>query len=176
MMVLASYQSQSSALLSGTLDNLGDALAYAVSFAVVGAGLLIKARAALFKGVLISLAAGLVAMQILYRCFYLEVPISETMGIAACLNLLANIFCLFLLTPLRNDDLNMASVWECSRNDVFEGLAVIVTALAVWMSQSGLPDIMVAIFLLVLFTRSAVRICTSALAQISEVNAAVEAH
>mgnify|MGYP001174523082 CR=1 FL=1 len=176
MMVLASYQSQSSTLLSGTLDNLGDALAYAVSFAVVGAGLLIKARAALFKGMLISLAAGLVAVQILYRCFNLEVPISETMGIAACLNLLANIYCLFLLTPFRNDDLNMASVWECSKNDVFEGLAVIVTALAVWMSQSGLPDIVVAFFLLVLFARSAARICSAALIQISEVSSPVQSH
>ena len=103
MMVFAAYLSQSSALLSGTLDNLGDALTYAVSFAVVGAGLLLKARAALFKGVLISLAAGLVAIQILYRCFYLEVPISETMGIAASLNFLANLFCLFLLTPFRDE-------------------------------------------------------------------------
>ena len=39
----------------------------------------------------------LLALQILYRCFNLEVPFSETMGIAACLNLLANIYCLFFL-------------------------------------------------------------------------------
>jgi len=174
MMVFAAYLSQSSALLSGTLDNLGDALTYAVSFAVVGAGLLLKARAALFKGVLISLAAGLVAIQILYRCFYLEVPISETMGIAASLNFLANLFCLFLLTPFRDDDINMASVWECSRNDVYEGMAVILAAGAVWVSQSGLPDLLIAVFLLVLFARSAYRICASALQQMQEVTIALE--
>ena len=39
MMVFASYLSQSSALLSGTLDNLGDALTFAVCVAVVGAWL-----------------------------------------------------------------------------------------------------------------------------------------
>ena len=174
MMVFASYLSQSSALLSGTLDNLGDALTYAVSFAVVGAGLLLKARAALFKGVLISLAAGLVAIQILYRCFYLEVPISETMGIAASLNFLANLFCLFLLTPFRDDDINMASVWECSRNDVYEGMAVILAAGAVLVSQSGLPDLLIAVFLLVLFARSAYRICASALQQMQEATIALE--
>jgi len=173
MMVFASYLSQSSALLSGTLDNLGDALTYAVSFAVVGAGLLLKARAALFKGVLISLAAVLVAIQILYRCFYLEVPLSQTMGIAACLNFLANLFCLFLLTPFRDDDINMASVWECSRNDVFEGIAVMLTAAAVWVTQSGLPDIVIAIFLLILFARSAHRISSTALGQIAEANVAL---
>lgn len=174
MMVFAAYLSQSSALLSGTLDNLGDALTYAVSFAVIGAGLLLKARAALFKGVLISLAAGLVAIQILYRCFYLEVPISETMGIAASLNFLANLFCLFLLTPFRDDDINMASVWECSRNDVYEGMAVILAAGAVWVSQSGLPDLLIAVFLLVLFARSAYRICASALQQMQEATIALE--
>ena len=174
MMVFASYLSQSSALLSGTLDNLGDALTYAVSFAVVGAGLLLKARAALFKGVLISLAAGLVAIQHLDRCFYLDVPISETMGIAASLNFLANLFCLFLLTPFRDDDINMASVWECSRNDVYEGMAVILAAGAVWVSQSGLPDLLIAVFLLVLFARSAYRICASALQQMQEATIALE--
>ena len=38
MMVGASWLSGSSALLSGTLDNLGDAITYGLSFAVVGAG------------------------------------------------------------------------------------------------------------------------------------------
>ena len=37
MMALAAWHSHSSSLLSGSLDNLGDALTYAVSLAVVGA-------------------------------------------------------------------------------------------------------------------------------------------
>ena len=96
------------------------------------------------------------------------------MGIAACLNFFANLFCLFLLTPFRDDDINMASVWECSRNDVFEGIAVILAAGAVWISQSGLPDLLIAVFLLVLFARSAHRICASALVQIGQANVALE--
>ena len=57
MMVTASYLSGSSALLSGTLDNLGDAVTYALSFAVVGASVQAKARVALFKGLMILGAA-----------------------------------------------------------------------------------------------------------------------
>jgi Co/Zn/Cd efflux system component len=47
-MVAASWVSHSSALLSGTLDNLGDALTYARSLMVVGASMQAKAKVALF--------------------------------------------------------------------------------------------------------------------------------
>jgi Co/Zn/Cd efflux system component len=55
------------------------------------------------------------------------------MGAAAFLNLIANLVCLRLLTSYREGDVNMSSAWECSRNDVFEGLAVLGAAAAVWM-------------------------------------------
>ena len=56
----------------------------------------------------------------------------------------------------------MASAWECSRNDVFEGLAVIAATVAVWVFDAGWPDILVAIALLLLFVRSAFRVLRSA--------------
>lgn len=172
-MVFASYLSGSSALLSGTLDNFGDAVTYALSFAVVSAGALAKARVALFKGLLISMAALGVAGQIVWRLNHLDVPLAETMGIAAVLNLLANGICLALLTPHRHDDVNMSSVWECSRNDVFEGMAVVITAVAVWLLHSPWPDLIVAIALLLLFTRSAFRVVRSAVIELQAVRGPV---
>ena len=94
-MVFASWLSHSSALLSGTLDNLGDALTYSLSLFVVGASVTAKARVAVFKGVLIALAAVAVAAQIVWRIYHLDVPVVATMGIAAVLNLLANGVCLY---------------------------------------------------------------------------------
>ena len=158
MMVAGAAHSGSSALLSGALDNLGDALTYALSLAVVGAGTAAKARVALFKGLLIFGAAVAVAVQIGWHLLHLEAPIFETMSIAALLNLAANLLCLRLLYPYRNGDVNMTSVWECSRNDVVEGLAVIAAALAVWLFDSGWPDVLIAIALLILFLRSAARV------------------
>jgi Co/Zn/Cd efflux system component len=161
-MVVASWLSHSSALLSGTLDNLGDALTYAMSLAVVGASVAAKARVALFKGLLISAAAIAVAVQIGWRLTHMEVPVVSTMGIAAVLNLCANVVCLTLLTPHRHDDVNMSSVWECSRNDVAEGLAVIATVGAVWLTDSAWPDLVVATALLFMFSRSAFRVLGNA--------------
>jgi Co/Zn/Cd efflux system component len=162
MMVAAASLSGSSSLLSGALDNFGDALTYALSLAVIGAARTAKARVALFKGLLIFGAALAVAVQIGWRISNVETPVFETMGIAAFLNLSANLLCLRLLYPYRNGDVNMTSVWECSRNDVMEGVAVIVATLAVWVFGSGWPDILIAIALLVLFLRSASRVLRGA--------------
>lgn len=162
MMVGGSLISGSSALLSGTLDNLGDALTYAMSLAVVGASISAKARVAFLKGLFISAAAIAVAAQITWRILHPETPLIEPMGIVAVLNLVANSLCLWLLSAYRDNDINMSSVWECSRNDVIEGFAVIGAALAVWALDSGWPDILVAIALLALFSRSAFRVLTGA--------------
>jgi Co/Zn/Cd efflux system component len=166
MMVVAAYLSGSSSLLSGTLDNLGDALTYALSFAVVGASMAAKARVALFKGLLILAAAVAVAAQIAWRLQNPAVPAVDTMSVAAVLNLGANAVCLGLLYPFRNSDINMSSVWECSRNDVFEGIAVIAAAAAVWLLDSGWPDVLIACALLLLFVRSTIRVLSAAIRQV----------
>ncbi|HKL62977.1 MAG TPA: cation transporter [Woeseiaceae bacterium] len=171
MMLAASLLSGSSALLSGTLDNLGDALTYGLSFAVVGAGAGAKAKVALFKGLLITAAALAVAGQIAWSLFHPGVPVVETMSVAAVLNLGANVVCLALLTPLRDDDVNMASVWECSRNDIFDGVAVIVAAGAVWLFESGWPDLLIAAGLVVVFLRSALRVVRNALEELGHLQA-----
>lgn len=162
IMVTGSVMSGSSALLSGTLDNFGDALTFALSMAVVGASARAKARVAMLKGLLILGAAIAVAAQIAWRMTELDVPVASTMSIAAVLNLVANAVCLKLLTPYRYGDVNMSSSWECSRNDVIEGVAVIATAAAVWVFASPWPDLVVAVVLLAVFLRSASRVLRNA--------------
>jgi Co/Zn/Cd efflux system component len=158
MMLAAAIYSGSSSLLSGGLDNLGDALTYLLSLAVVGASGRAKARVALFKGALILAAALAVAIQIGWRLLHPGVPIFEAIGIAALLNLAANAVCLRLLMPYRKGDVNMASAWECSRNDVFEGVAVLAAGAGVGLFSAGWPDLLVASVLLLVFLRSAWRV------------------
>lgn len=163
MMVGAAVYSRSSSLLSGALDNLGDALTYALSLAVVGAARRAKAQVAFFKGGLILVAAVAVGIQIAWRLANPSLPLFEGMGAAAILNLVANVVCLRLLTPYRHGDVNLASAWECSRNDVFEGIAVLAAAAAVWMFHAGWPDLIIAVALLALFLRSAGRVFSASL-------------
>jgi len=163
MMITAALYSGSSSLLSGSLDNLGDALTYLLSLAVVGASLRAKAAVAVVKGLLILGAAIAVAAQIGWRLAHPGVPIFEAMGLAAAVNLAFNGLCLWLLTPYRFGDVNMASAWECSRNDIYEGFAVLLAAASVWMFDAGWPDLVIATVLLLMFLRSAWRVLRSAL-------------
>lgn len=162
MMLAAAIYSGSSSLLSGSLDNLGDALTYLFSIAVIGASGHAKAKVALLKGLLIFGAAVAVAVQIGWRLAHPEVPVFEAIGIAGLANLALNGVCLWLLTPYRHGDVNMASAWECSRNDVFEGMAVLLAAAGVWWFGAGWPDLVVAGALLFLFLGSAWRVLRSA--------------
>lgn len=165
VIVAAAFYGNSTALMADSLDNLGDALTYGLSIYAVSRGTATKARVALFKGGLILLAAITVAAQIVYRLFVPGTPLFEVMGAFSLLDLAANSVCLFLLWRHRHEDVNMSSVWECSRNDIASNLSVFAAAGAVWITGSGWPDIVVALGLVWLLMRSAIRVISSAWAQ-----------
>ncbi len=162
VIVVAALHAASSALLTDSLDNLGDAFTYALSLYAVSRGSRTKAKVALFKGGLILVAAGLVALQIISRLVHPVLPAFDEMGLFSLLALAANSVCLFLLWRHRHEDVNMISVWECSRNDIATNLSVLMAAGAVWLTGSGWPDILVASGLVVLLLRSAYRVIRAA--------------
>jgi Co/Zn/Cd efflux system component len=167
VIVVAALYGKSTALLADSLDNLGDALTYGLSLYAVSRGATVKAKVALFKGSLIFLAACAVIAQLAYKYFVPSVPIFEVMGAFSLLGLVANAFCLYLLWRHRHEDVNMSSVWECSRNDIASNLSVFLAAGAVWFTGAGWPDIIVALGLVWLLMRSAIRVITSAKAELS---------
>lgn len=159
----AGLLSRSTALLSDSLDNLGDALTYGLSLYVVSGGARSKAKVALFKSGLIALAGLFVLGQVAYGATHPGVPIFETMGVVSLVALTVNGICLALLWKHRTEDMNMSSVWECSRNDIASNVAVFVAAGAVWLTESGWPDLVVGLALSCLLLRSAVSVSADAL-------------
>jgi len=166
VIVAAALYGKSMALLADGLDNLGDALTYGLSLFAITRGNIVKAKVALFKGGLIFLAAVSVAAQIIYKFFHPSVPLFEVMGVFSLSGLAANSLCLFLLWRHRRDDVNMSSVWECSRNDIASNLSVFLAAGAVWITGSGWPDMVVALGLVGLLMRSVIRVISSARAEL----------
>ena len=69
----------------------------ATSLYAVSRGSRTKAKVALFKGGLILVAAGLVALQIISRLVHPVLPAFDEMGLFSLLALAANSVCLFLL-------------------------------------------------------------------------------
>jgi len=157
---------RSTALLSDSLDNLGDALTYGLSLYAVDRGARSKAKVALFKSGLILAAGVFVLGQVIYGVLHPGVPVFEAMGIVSLIALAANATCLALLWKHRAEDVNMSSVWECSRNDIASNVAVFIAAGAVWLTQSGWPDLIVGFALAWLLLRSAIGVSASALREL----------
>ncbi len=166
--LVAGIMAGSTALLSDSLDNLGDALTYGISLYVISSNTRSKAKIALFKGILILIAGIFVLSQVAYRIVVPSVPTYETMGLVSLLALLANGTCLALLWKHREEDINMSSVWECSRNDVASNIAVFVAAGGVWLAHSGWPDILIGLVLALLFLKSAVKVLKGAIAELRQ--------
>ena len=154
---------RSTALLSDSLDNLGDATTYGLSLYAAARGRRAKAKVALFKSGLILVAAVFVIAQVIYGVMHPGVPIFEAMTAISLLALAANGTCLALLWKHRREDINMSAVWECSRNDIASNIAVFGAAALVWATGSGWPDLLVGAALAALLLRSAARVCGSAL-------------
>jgi cation diffusion facilitator family transporter len=154
----AGLLAQSTALLADSLDALGDALVYAFSLYVLFRSARWRAGAALLKG-LIMLGFGLaVGWEVFHKLLHPAVPTATTMGLVGFLVLLANATCLYLLTRHRHDDLNMESVWLCSRNDIIANLGVLVASAAVAATGSMWPDLLVGAVVATLFLKSAVHV------------------
>lgn len=154
------------ALLADSLDMLGDALVYGLSIYVVARGPVWKARAAGAKAAVMALFGLFVLGQLVYKLRFPELPTVETMGGVGALALAANGACFALLWRHRAEDINMRSVWLCSRNDLMANVAVLVAALAVWTTRSPWPDIVVGGFICALFLRSAFLVTREARAEL----------
>jgi Co/Zn/Cd efflux system component len=150
------------ALLADSLDMLGDALVYALSLYVVRRGPIWKARSAVVKAALMGLFGLFVLGELIYKVFHPRVPTYDTMGLVGALALAANAICFALLWRHRAEDLNMRSVWICSRNDLVANLSVILAAAGVWMTKSPWPDMVVGGLLCTLFLRSAAQVAGEA--------------
>jgi len=158
----AGLLASSTALLADALDMLGDALIYGFSLYVVSRGALWKARAAVLKGwTMLSFGLGVLG-EAVYTMLVLELPHYPTIGGVGALALAGNAVCLWLLWRHRTEDINMHSVWLCSRNDIVANLAVLGAGAAVWALHSRWPDILIGLAIAVLFLSSSVHVLREA--------------
>jgi cation diffusion facilitator family transporter len=161
--IAAGIAAGSVALVADSLDMLGDALVYGFSLYAVTRGLREKAISALLKGGIMGAFGLIVLLQAGYRALHPDAPVVALIGVIGALALVANGTCLALLWRHRADDINMRSVWLCSRNDIIANVSVLIAAAGVWATGSAWPDIIIGTALAVLFFRSSVQVIRDAL-------------
>jgi len=160
------WVANSTGLMSESVDDFGDAVTYALSLYVIYKSNQMKAQVAFVKGCLILLGALFVLSQVMLHIIDNTVPIFETMGAVAFIALMLNLTCFFLLTRYREQDINMSSVWECSRNDILNNVSIIVASVLVWITNLGWADIAVGLVLSMLLLKSSFSVLKSSYYQI----------
>ncbi|WP_243397449.1 cation transporter [Crocosphaera subtropica] len=159
-------KASSLSLTGDSLDMLGDALVYGCSLYVIQKGKKVQAQAAILKGGIIFMSAIAVFARATYQLFAQTVPTVQLMSGLGLLALVANLICFLLLIRHRNDNINMSSVWLCSRNDIIANTSVLLTAGLVFLTGSFLPDFILGLFLTVVFAKSAGKVLTQARAEL----------
>jgi Co/Zn/Cd efflux system component len=165
--VVAAVVAHSTALLADSADMLGDVIVYAFSLYVIGRGAVWQARAALLKGGVMALFGAGVLLEVVSKLVSDVKPDGGIMSAVGLLALTVNAAVLAALWRHRADDLNMRSVWLCSRNDVVANGAVLLAALGVMRTSSVWPDILVGFAIAGLFIGSAVDVVRAALSRVA---------
>ncbi|MBF0238031.1 MAG: cation transporter [SAR324 cluster bacterium] len=164
----AGIMAHSTALLADSLDMLGDAITYGFSLYVVNRSMIWKAKASLLKGGIMASFGVFVLGEAVYKILYPTVPTYETVGAIGLLALVANAYCLFLLWQHRSEDINMRSVWLCSRNDIIANVSVLASGVGVWLTHEQWPDIVVGLGIATLFLQTSFHVIKEALAVVPE--------
>lgn len=167
--LLAGLAAHSASLLADSLDMLGDAMVYGFSLYAVARNPRTKAWSALIKGMVMA-AFGLLAIgQVIYKLALPQVPDFHAIGIVGALALAANGACFWMLWRHREDDINMSSVWLCSRNDIIANVSVLAAAAGVFLTGASWPDLLVGTAIAALFLKSAFTVLSQSTRQLREV-------
>jgi Co/Zn/Cd efflux system component len=152
----------STALRADSLDMLGGALVYGFSLYVVARNEAWKAGSALLKGAIMMVFGLLVLGHVGYRLLYPQAPAFETVGLIGLLALVANAACRALLWRHRTEDVNVRSVWLCSRNNIIANRSVLAAAGGLWLTGSQWPDLLVGLGIAALFLHSSFQVIRDA--------------
>ncbi|ABM71360.1 Hypothetical protein P9515_01511 [Prochlorococcus marinus str. MIT 9515] len=165
--LVGGLNAKSLALNGDSLDMLGDSLVYGSSLFVIYKSKYAQARVALLKGFIMFGFGLIILIRGLYKLYIWSIPFTQTMQSLGILALAANLSCLFLLTKYRKDNLNLSSVWLCSRNDITANVSILISAWITNIYSSPVPDIMVGFLLTFVFIKSSLKVIKASQKELS---------
>lgn len=157
--MIAGFAAQSMGLVADSLDMLADALVYGLALYAVGRAVTAQKRVARVSGYFqLALAVGgLVEVVRRFIEGEQEPDFGLMMGISF-LALLGNSASLYLLNRSRSQQAHMQASQIFTSNDVIANIGVIVAGGLVYLTGSGLPDLLIGLIVFALVARGAFRI------------------
>lgn len=168
---LASLSSGSVSLMADAIDFFGDSANYILSLTVLSMGMLWRGRAAMVKGITMTVFGLVVWARAVWVVQEGITPEPLTMGAVGLLALVANVSVAAILFKFREGDSDMHSVWLCSRNDAISNIAVMVAALGVFGTGTAWPDLIVAAIMGTLAITAGISVVRHARSDIAEARA-----
>ena len=156
----------SAALMADATDMLADAFVFGLSLYAVARSDRWKAGVAVFKGGLILVLGLGILVNVAVKMQTGVPPSSSLMMLFGGAALVANLISVILLWRFRAQDVNMASTFECSRNDVISNVGVLIAAVLVAATSSPWPDIVIGLAMATIVLRSAVRVLNDSVPQL----------
>lgn len=162
VVAIGSLWAGSAALAANTLDFAADAATYGLSLWAIGKSVQVRSGAAFIKSGSLAVMALAILGFAVWRAFVGAPPEGAAISGLGLFGAAANLVAALLLVRYREGDANVRSVWLCTRNDLIQCLAVAATGVAVMITGSGWPDLIVGVLLAGVFLRSAWQITVQA--------------
>jgi Co/Zn/Cd efflux system component len=154
--------SESTALISDSLDMLADATVYGIALYAVGKPALFKVKAAHMSGLFQITLGSLVAADAVRRLVFGSEPESILMISVGMLALIANLISLQIISKHKEGEIHMRASWVFSKNDVLANLGIIVGGILVSVFHSRYPDIIIGLLISGIVIRGGIQILNDA--------------
>lgn len=141
--LISGLLADSTGLISDSLDMLADATVYLIALFAVGKSLHLKIRAARLSGYIQITLGALVLMESFRRFIYGSEPKGTLIISFGVLALLANVYCLYLISKHKSGEVHMRASFIFSANDVIVNLGIITSGFLVIQLGNHLPDIII---------------------------------
>ncbi|MDH3903706.1 MAG: cation transporter [Xanthomonadales bacterium] len=153
---------ESTGLIADSLDMLADAGVYGLSLYAVGKGIQKQSRAANISGVLQIILGTGVLLEVMRRFVFGSEPESLLIMGGGAVALVANIYCMILISRHRDAGVHMRASWIFSTNDVIANIGVILSGGLVWALGSRYPDLLVGTIISAIVVRGGIKILNEA--------------
>lgn len=157
--VITGFISNSMGLIADSLDMLADAIVYGLSLFAIGRLATTKKQVAKVSGYF-QLGLALFGIAEVIRRFmgYEDVPAFQTMIFISLFALAGNAASLYMLQKSKSDEAHMQASVIFTSNDVLANIGVIIAGVAVYLTGSKIPDLVVGSIVFLLVAKGAFRI------------------
>jgi Co/Zn/Cd efflux system component len=150
--------SQSTGLISDSMDMFADSAVYGISLYAVGKAVSMQKKAARMSGYAQVALALFALVEVTRRSIFGSEPEPGYMVVVSLVALVVNVFCLVLIMKHRSGGVHMKASAIFSANDVIANLGVILAGVLVSWTGSRVPDLVIGFIIALIVLRGAIAI------------------